>query len=300
MRCCVTIFALCFFAPAAAFPQSAAETKATIAYLQGLQQPDGGFLPAALDPKSDRKALSSLRATTGALRALHYCGSEVKDRAKAIQFVASCFDANAGAFADAPGAKPDVAATAVGLMAVAEMKLDPKPYSAKCLHYLSENAKEFEEIRIAMAGFEAMKRQPAEPVKERWLALLKTMMNDDYTSGSGDGKTRATGSVIVTWLRLDRKIDETDQLRTALDGQRDDGGYGKAEVKNSDLETSYRVMRANHMLFRQPRDVPKMRAFIAKCRNPDGGYAVEPGKPSSAGGVYFACAILHWMKQKSP
>jgi hypothetical protein len=50
-------------------------------------------------------------------------------------------------------------------------------------------------------------------------------------------------------------------------------------------------------MLQQPLKRPAvMKAFIAKCRNADGGYGVEPGKPSSVSGTYYAGTILDWMK----
>ena len=85
----------------------------------------------------------------------------------------------------------------------------------------------------------------------------------------------------------------------ALDaGQRKDGGFGKEKVEESDLETSYRVMRTYHMLKAKPARVADLKAFVARCRNKDGGYAVVPGGASSASGTYFAGIILYWLDQK--
>jgi hypothetical protein len=55
-------------------------------------------------------------------------------------------------------------------------------------------------------------------------------------------------------------------------------------------------MRCFHMLGDVP-DVKKLRGFIARCRNDDGGYSVTPGPgaKSSVGGTYFAGIILHWL-----
>jgi hypothetical protein len=52
------------------------------------------------------------------------------------------------------------------------------------------------------------------------------------------------------------------------------------------------------MLKTQPADPDRLRAFIGKCRNADGGYGVAPGQLSSAGGTYFAAIILHWLDEK--
>jgi hypothetical protein len=55
-------------------------------------------------------------------------------------------------------------------------------------------------------------------------------------------------------------------------------------------------MRAFHMLKEKPKGVEKLKELIAKCRNGDGGYGVEPGKPSTVGGAYYAATILNWLK----
>ena len=85
----------------------------------------------------------------------------------------------------------------------------------------------------------------------------------------------------------------------ALDkGQNADGGFDRADAKGSDLETSYRVVRAYHMLKRKPERADDLRRFIGKCRNKDGGYGVTPGADSTAGGTYFASILLHWLDKE--
>ena len=91
--------------------------KAAIAYLQKLQQKDGGFAPSVDQPKS------SLRATDGAVKALEYFGGEIPDKAACADFVKSCFDRNSGGFADHPHGQPNVEVTAIGVITAAELKL---------------------------------------------------------------------------------------------------------------------------------------------------------------------------------
>src|SRR4051812_3751090 len=98
----------------AAVAQTADEKKATIAYLQSLQNRDGGFRPAPKAPKS------SLRGTSASLRALKYFGGKANDVDTCKKFVLSCRDDATGGFADAPAGKPDVVLTSVGLMALIE------------------------------------------------------------------------------------------------------------------------------------------------------------------------------------
>ena len=122
------------------------------------------------------------------------------------------------------------------------------------------------------------------------------MQNRDGTFGRGKGVPRATGDAVACLLRLVGKVRDEKAIIGVLDkGQNDDGGFGHAEAKSSDLETSYRVMRTYHMLKSKPSRSKDLRRFIAKCRNEDGGYGVTPGATSSAGGTYFASIILHWL-----
>lgn len=70
-------------------------------------------------------------------------------------------------------------------------------------------------------------------------------------------------------------------------------------VVAGNLETSYRVMRAYHLLKVQPLETRKLREFVGKCRNSDGGYGLSPGQKSSVGATYFASIILHgWTKSE--
>jgi hypothetical protein len=100
-------------------------------------------------------------------------------------------------------------------------------------------------------------------------------------------------------LRLGGKVKEPKAVVKALDeAQRKDGGFGRADADDSDLETSYRVMRTYHMLKSKPARAADLRAFVAKCRHAGGGYGVAPGLPATVGGTYFAGIILHWLDEK--
>jgi prenyltransferase beta subunit len=271
--------------------QTPDEKKATVAWLRKLQAADGGFQPAP------GKAPSGLRATTTSLRALKYFGGEVPDQAACVEFVKSCFDKDSGGFADRPGGKPDVIATAIGVMAVIELKLSIDPYEAGTLRYLGEHSRGFEEIRLAAAGLEALGKRP--PQADDWLKEITRMRHDDGTYGKGDGAARDTGSAVVAVLRLGGKVEHPEAIVKFLDaGQRKDGGFGKAGAAGSDLETTYRVVRCYHVLKARPAAADRCREFIASCRNRDGGYGVAPGEPSSAGGTYFAGIVLHWLDGK--
>src|SRR5262249_22112852 len=156
-------------------------------------------------------------------------------------------------------------------------------------------AKTFEEIRLAAAGLEAIGKSA--PSTDAWLKIIAAMQNADGSFGKDKGAARDTGSAVAAILRLGGKIEHPDRVIEVMKhGQRaDDGGFGKADADASDLETCYRITRSLHMLKQKPRNSVRLRAFIAQCRNPDGGYGVVPGQPSSTGGTYFAAILLHWL-----
>jgi prenyltransferase beta subunit len=293
---CLAIVVL-LLPPAPAQAQSPEEKQATIKFLQQLQSPSGGFLTGPEHPKMRRPTVPSLRATNAALRALKYFGGEPRDPKAAARFVASCFDKSSGGFADRPNTGPDTVSSAVGIMAVVEAKLPTEPYADAVVKYLGTHAKGFEEIRLAAAGLEAINKHPPQP--EDWLKQIRALQNPDGTFGKGPGAARDTGSAVAAILRLGGKIENPDRvIQVMKDGQLADGAFGKAEVETSDLETTYRVTRSLHMLKVKPADPDRVRAFIAKCRNTDGGYGVAPGLLSSASGTYFAAIILHWLDEK--
>lgn len=271
--------------------QTPEQKKATITYLRSLQTDAGGFRP------TDKESEPSLRATSGALRALKYFGGEPRDRDRCRDFVASCYDKTTGGFADQPGGKPDVPLTAVGLMAVVELKMPTEKYAESAIKYLVDNAKQFEEIRMAAAGLEAINKRP--PRADAWLKQLAQMRNKDGTYGKETGQARDTGGAVAAVLRLGGDVDQRDNVLAALQaGQRADGGFGKADAKGSDLESTYRIMRCFHMLKAHPADVDALRRFLARCRNTDGGYGIAPDQPSAVGSTYFAAIILHWLDER--
>lgn len=272
--------------------QTVDEKKATIEYVRSLQQPDGGF--TAVKPAAPGRLKSSLRATSSALRALKYFGGEAKDLPAAARYITDCYDSASGGFADQPGGKPDVFLTAVGIMAAQEAKVPAEKFAAGTVKFLADNVKSFDDVRIAVAGLERLQKPAPKP--DQWSKICTALLNADGSAGKGEGLARDTGSVAVALLRLGVKLEKpNDVLQVLKKGQREDGGFGRAEFKHSDLESSYRVLRAFHMLKAKPDSPDKLRAFVAKCRNKDGGYGAWPGEPSTVGTTYFAAIILHWL-----
>ena len=282
--------------PTPLWGQGADEKKDTLRFLTSLQQSDGGFVAGPAEPRRDTVPKSSLRATSAAVRAIKYLGGEVPNKEKSLVFVKSCYVPASGAFLDTPGGKADLTATSIGMMAMAA--LQPDFALDKSARHLAENARTFEERRLAVAGMEAAGRFAPE-VKE-WLAAIEQTRNPDGTYGTGDAAVRDTGGVVAMILRSGGQLSDEHRRRVVAalrDGQRPDGGFGKADATTSDMESTYRVMRAFHLLKEKPNDVGKLRAFVARHRNADGGYGTAPGHASSVGGTYYAAVIGYWLEK---
>lgn len=296
--------ALVLLLPSVSFAQTAEITRdidrklETLRYVQALGAPDGGFYATPPARNADPAPQPSLRATNAAVRAWKYLGAEnlgspLPNKEKHVAFVLKCYDPKTGAFAE-PGGKPDVAVTSVGVMAAVELGI-PKEKFAKAMDYLKEHAKTFEEVRIAAAGVEAWGVKEC-PFKLDGWAKVAT----DYAAQppAKEDAARAAGSVTALLLRLGFKLPAESSLDslTLRAGQRKDGGWGKAEGA-SDIESTYRVMRALMLLRVKPKDVQKLRDFIESHRNGDGGYATKPGDKSSASGVYYCVTVSKWLDE---
>lgn len=269
--------------PVLAPAQSPAEKKATVDFLVSLRDNNTG----AYKPTPDGKP--TLRATNGVIKALNYLGEKPAYLKDLRKFVLCCYDEKSGAFAE-PGAEPDAMSTAVGIILGLEVGLTAKDFS-KAMDYLLEKAKTFEEVRLAAAAVEVW------GTKEMKLDGFRAVVSGEAFGATDDA--RRVAGVVVSWLRL-KSIDSEGlrafQIEKSLRaGQCDDGGWRKQGEENSDLETSYRVMRAFKMLEAKPKEIPALRKFLAARRNKDGGYGNNPGEASNASATYFAVTIGHWL-----
>jgi hypothetical protein len=264
------------------------QRKQTVRYLQGLLQSDGSYKPSSVSTAGD------LNATSSALRAIKYHGGKPNHLDASTKFIRSCLNANHGTFAPTPNGTADVRTTALGLMAVAsaESVEAARQVADKSLVYFAGNAKTFEDIRIAAAGIDTV--QARTPKADEWIAEINKRRNADGTYGKDASLARETGGSVAAILRLGGTIEKNDAVIKAIrDYQLPDGGWSKDGV-SSDLETSYRVLRALYMLKVKP-DAAKLRAFVAKCRLEDGSYAVSPGGAGTVSATYFAGILLHWL-----
>jgi hypothetical protein len=99
--------------PVGAQAPTAEQKQTTLAWVKTLQKENSGFA-------SDAKSEATLSATLSAARDFQYFGGEVPNKEACANFVASCLGKGSGGFAAAPGGKPGVRTTAIGLMAAVQ------------------------------------------------------------------------------------------------------------------------------------------------------------------------------------
>ncbi|WP_169979620.1 family 16 glycoside hydrolase [Tautonia rosea] len=267
---------------------SVIDRNETAQFAASRQNPDGGF---AAEPRG----ASSLGATTAAVRVLRYTTGSIPDVLACLDFVRSCFDPETGGFAQNPGGTPDVGTTASGLMALSELRLADEQLVSQASEYLATHAQTFPEVRIAIAGFEAVGRPS--PKAEEWTRELLDSRNDDGTWGEGRSLAFDTGGTAAALLRMDHDLERRDAvIQAILAGQQADGGWTSG-AGGTDLSASYRVMRAAYMMGSPP-DLDALRQFVAQCRRDDGGYSPSPQeKEATLGGTYMATILLRWTDQ---
>jgi hypothetical protein len=259
--------------------------QASRVYLLSLRNADGGFRV------SKDEGPSQLLATVGILRGVRYWGGKVPEREHTIAWVSQCYHPSLGAFSDSPTSTPDVRSTALGLMALAELKAPLRNYSRDTLRYLEAGATSLPDIYFAAAALEATGLESTAASRFR-VAFEATERPD---GSFGPNAYEAAGAAI-TLLRLGKGPAHPEIVAERLIAtQRSDGGFrGPGTSQESDLGGAYRIVRALYMLHAEP-DKRKLRRFIARCRNADGGYGPAPGKPSSGPTTYYAGIVSHWL-----
>jgi hypothetical protein len=270
--------------------------EATVAYLRTLQTPGGGFI-LQKTATGEAELKPSLRLTRTAVRAFKMLGGKPADPVALEKFLKECYDPKRGGFSDRPGLPPDAISTSVALMTFVELKLPTEPYLDGALRFLGENTHDFEDIRMVAAGLEAVEKRI--PAGDKWLKTIDAARNADGSYGSGPGRARTTSLYVVAQLRLGAKPDSAAVvLKILREGQREDGGFGNDIAGGSHLEACYRVMRAFSKLEALPDRPDDLYKFVASCRNADGGYGVQPGKPSTLQGTYYAAVVRNFLAGK--
>ena len=259
----------------------------SVRYINDLQNNDGGFGTSASDRASD------LGATTTALRALKYLHPEARPRNRESpkEFVLKCYHPETGSFSLKPGQEHDVRSTAMGLMAMAELKMPVANYAKAIDQYFATRANSLPDIYIATAALHSAEL-PASKAAE-WIASYEATRGEGGRYGNA---VVETAGAVNTILRLGGSLQNRAATAAYIRAsQLEDGGFAKPG-SGSDLATTYRMMRALWMLKERP-NLERCRGFLARCRNDDGGYGVEPGKPSSVSATYYAAIVLHWLEE---
>jgi hypothetical protein len=266
--------------------QSPSEVARIAVIIESCQNADGGF-------GATKGAKSSLGATSSAIRMLKNVGGSIPDVIACRAYVNSCFDPASGGFLNEPGGKlGGCGQTASGLMAVGELGTASDEIVQGGIKFFSTEAKTFEDIRIAVAGMEAVKK--TSPDFSKWTAQVNEGRNDDGTWGKGGERARATGSHVAALLRMGVPFDKKEAVVAALkEDQRPDGGWSP-DGSNSNLETTYRVMRAFNMMKDAP-NLAALSAYLNKHRQDDGLFGSKPGA-NDGGGTYFVTTVNRWVR----
>lgn len=283
------IVALALPPPAPAAPK---EAKAAVAFLKTHQLPSGVFVTEP--PEKGEVPVPSIRTTRTAIRAHRLLGVDPPNPDKIVEYVRACHDETSGGFADRPGEKPDPISTSVALMILQELKRPADRHLEKALAFMGEKTCGFEQIRMVASGLEETGKSV--PQQKGRVAEIEKGRNDDGSYGKGPGQARTTTLNVVALRRLGVKVKDTDAVMKVLRaGQRKDGGFGGDADGGSDLEACYRIVRLFSRLDAKPDRPETLEAFIASCKNTDGGYATRPADPSSLHGTYYAAILRHWL-----
>ena len=193
-----------------------------------------------------------------------------------------------------PGGKPDVVTTAIGLMAASELKIADPAMIKAAVDYLGKNAKSFEEVRMAIAGLEAV--HGTSPDFSEWNEMLQGMRNPDGTLGEGPGQAYATGGAGAAILRMGLKLDKRDAVVAALKaGQRPEGGWSKDDGParpGRDLpHHAGPVHAAREARHRAIADVRRPLPPVRRQLREQAGRTRR-----SLGGTYTATIVIYWVR----
>ncbi|MCC2672405.1 MAG: putative beta-jelly-roll-type glycoside hydrolase and putative alpha/beta-hydrolase-type [Armatimonadetes bacterium] len=265
-----------------AAPLTKEQKQETFDYVVGLHNEDKGFRATG------EAGPSSLSATNAAVRAAKYLGGK---RPGVDAFLYVCTDPSGG-FVDAPGTAADVRTTAMGLMVAAELKNAlAKDESFSIRDYFDKRAASIPDIYIAAAALDAAGIKGKKTAE--WVKTYEATLNPDGTYGK---TPLENAGAAITLLRLGAPVKNPAAVAKALQAaQTPDGGFA-GMGSSGDLSATYRIVRALYMLKAKP-DIARLREFIGKCRNEDGGYGPTPGKSSTLSATYNAAIVSYWLDE---
>jgi hypothetical protein len=268
-------------------PLTPDERKATLDFLASLQNDDGGYRAAPAPGPSE------LGATSNTTRAIQNLGGEAKNKDATIKYIMQ-FAHESGGFAEKPGGAPDIRSTWSAASALSVLRGSAPPNADKIISYLSATANPkslYPDLYFSAGALEYMKM--TSPKAQEWVAAFEATRKPDGSYGEGVDNT---AHAVVTSLRLGGSIKDPAATGKFLKAaQRQSGGF-EGQEKVVDLAATYTIMRALAMLKDKP-NLETLYQYVSSRRNPDGGYGLDPGKPSNVTGTYRASSLLRWADQ---
>lgn len=271
------------------------DTTSTVQFVKSCHQADGGYC------NSPATQVTSLSATSAALRILGYLKSKPEQLSKTKAYCWACFDRDNGCFRDRPDGKPSYRSTAVGVMAIVALKERFTDQDRERVLHSLYNSEQPEDIRLGAAAVEALVvDKQLSSVPPNWLEKLNAVFgkhhNADGTYGMGYEQARNSAGYLAAYLRLGYPHSSKHSvLNLVKDSQLNSGGWVN-EKGALDLEATYRVMRCLYLL--QCHDVKvldRCGKLVADLNQKDGGYSLPGQNASTISATYFALSIRHWL-----
>lgn len=282
--------------------QAQEDRAKTIEYLHSLQGPGGGYRSSVND-QNDRE-VERLRATFAALSALRCVDGEKRNLELTKRFLKACQDLNSGGYSDVPGGRPSVVLTGLGILAIEEIKLpnmqldrtvELSRMQEEALQYLqSGKVKTFDEVCLAAKAIDGRQQTLQPTIRKDWQSVIAQATLESANRGRRQVHMAVSAA---TLLRIRAPIHSREEIVKSIKASQClDGGFAYDQGTRSDLELTYQIMDALHVLGQLPFKRTQMRRFVTEHRNQDGGYGLAPKSQSTAVATFYASQILEWLE----
>ena len=163
----------------------------------------------------------------------------------------------------------------------------------EAIEYLGKNAKSFEEVRMAIAGLEAVPLH--RPTFRAGSSRSRRCANPTAHSARGRARHTRPAGAAAAILRMGLKLENRDAIIDAIKaGQRAEGGWSKDDGP-PDLGATYRVMRALYMLARSPTWIDCSRSSRGAA-SPTAAMRAVPAAPATWAEPTTATIIIRWAR----
>ncbi len=261
------------------------ERARTLTYLHALRRKEGGY---ADQPANDR---SGLQHTVNVWKAMRLLDESVEDVRGTLSYVHRCFDPGSGGF----GERPDVAATVLStaLALILLRGLDDAgalaEWSRPAASFLGTQARSAMDHFLVVAAHQESRLSGPAPATS--LEFFRARRLPDGTFGdSAFANAIACCGLLRARAKLPHPAPVVGRL---LRAQTSEGGFADL-TGPPDLLTTYAATQALGLLSPDPPafDGAALRRYVLALRRPEGGFAMSPGAPASAGATYQALSVL--------